>query len=120
MLIRAQPDVKFAIIREMTSRDCNLLNISWLCEIAGVSRSGYYRWLAAENARSIREKRDKEDFALLLEAYSHRGYAKGARGINMHLLHQKPPVVMNIKKIRRLMSKYGLICPVRKANRCCW
>lgn len=27
-----------------------------------------------------------------------------------------PPVIMNIKKIRRLMKKYGLVCPVRKAN----
>jgi transposase InsO family protein len=28
----------------------------------------------------------------------------------------KPPVHMNIKKIRRLMKKYGLFCPIRKAN----
>ena len=34
----------------------------------------------------------------------------------MHLLHQDPPIVMNIKKIRRLMNKYGLFCPIRKAN----
>jgi transposase InsO family protein len=27
-----------------------------------------------------------------------------------------PPVIMNLKKIRRLMKKYGLICPIRKAN----
>ena len=27
-----------------------------------------------------------------------------------------PPVYMNIKKIRRLMKKYGLFCPIRKAN----
>ena len=27
-----------------------------------------------------------------------------------------PPVHMNIKKIRRLMKKYGLFCPIRKAN----
>jgi len=46
MLIKSRADVKFEIIREMTSRDSNLLNISWLCEIAGVSRSGYYRWLS--------------------------------------------------------------------------
>lgn len=31
---------KYKIISEMISRDNNLLNISWLCEIAGVSRSG--------------------------------------------------------------------------------
>jgi len=27
-----------------------------------------------------------------------------------------PPVVMNLKKIRRLMRKYRLVCPVRRAN----
>ena len=25
-------------------------------------------------------------------------------------------IIMNLKKIRRLMKKYGLICPIRKAN----
>lgn len=34
----------------------------------------------------------------------------------MHLLHKKPAVVMNVKKIRRLMAKYGLFCPIRNAN----
>lgn len=116
MLIKAQPDVKFRIIRKMISRDNNLLNISWLCAIAGVSRSGYYRWLAAEDSRKARQEQDKEDFVLILAAYNHRGYAKGARGIYMQLLHRKPAMVMNIKKIRRLMHKFGLICPIRKAN----
>ena len=27
-----------------------------------------------------------------------------------------PPVNMNLKKIRRLMKKYGLVCPIRKPN----
>lgn len=34
----------------------------------------------------------------------------------MRLLHLSPPVVMNLKKIRRLMTKYGLKCPIRKPN----
>ena len=34
----------------------------------------------------------------------------------MCLPHLTPPVIMNIKKIRRLMNKYGPFCPVRKAN----
>ena len=34
----------------MTTRDNNLMNIKWLCEAAGVSRSGYYNWLAIANA----------------------------------------------------------------------
>ncbi|MEA5015694.1 MAG: IS3 family transposase [Candidatus Limiplasma sp.] len=116
MLIREKAEVKFEIIREMTARDNNLLNISLLCKIAYVSRSGYYRWLGAEDVRKAREGQDEQDFGLMLEAYRFRGYEKGARGIYMRLLHQIPPIVMNIKKIRRLMHKYGLMCPIRKAN----
>lgn len=116
MFIQARSDVKFGIIREMTTYDNNLLNISWLCEISGVSRSGYYRWLAAEDVRNVQEEQDRQDFTLILEAYNHRGYSKGARGIYMQLLHQKPAVVMNIKKIRRLMNKFSFKCPIRKAN----
>ena len=107
---------KYAIIREMTLRDNNLLNISWLCEAAGVSRSGYYRYLDTEDLRQQREERDRRDFTIILEAYQFRGYDKGARGIYMRLLHLKPPAHMNIKKIRRLMKKYNLFCPIRKAN----
>ena len=107
---------KYEIIQEMTSRNNNLLNITWLCEAAGVSRSGYYSYLDNQKAREIREKKDIEDFKLIAEAYSYRGYDKGARGVYMRLLHMAPPVNMNIKKIRRLMKKYGLFCPIRKIN----
>lgn len=110
------PEEKYLIIREMTRRDNNLLSITVLCDIAGVSRSGYYRWCAEEPKRIQREAKDRADFELILAAYQHRGYSKGARGIYMQLLHKKPAVVMNIKKIRRLMAKYGLFCPIRKAN----
>ena len=116
MMIKAKPEVKFKLIREMTSRDNNLLNIEWLCEIADVSRSGYYRWLKAEPVRNARDDRDIMDYALILKAYQYRGYDKGARGVHMRLLREKPPVVMNVKKIRRLMNKFDLRCPVRQAN----
>jgi transposase InsO family protein len=107
---------KYAIIRDMTLRDNNLLNIVWLCDAAGVSRSGYYHYLETEDLRRKREDRDQLDFESILKAYRFRGYAKGARSIYMRLLHMAPPVHMNIKKIRRLMKKYGLRCPIRKAN----
>lgn len=48
----------------MIERDNNLLNISWLCETAGVSRSGYYRWINTIDTRNIAEERDKKDFEL--------------------------------------------------------
>ena len=34
----------------------------------------------------------------------------------MALEHMEPPVIMNLKKIRRLMDKFNLSCPIRKAN----
>lgn len=107
---------KYQMIQEMIQREDTQLNITWLCEAASVSRSGYYHYLETEELRIQREEKDQQDFLLIVEAYQHRGYDKGARGIYMRLLHMNPPVVMNIKKIRRLMKKYGLFCPIRKAN----
>ena len=98
------------------NKEDNLLNISMLCEIAGVSRSGYYRWVNAATYREEQELKDRADFEIILKAYNHRGYPKGARGIYMTLLHQEKTIVMNVKKIRRLMKKYRLECPIRKAN----
>jgi len=107
---------KYSIIQEMTQRDNNLLNISWLCEVAQVSRSGYYSYQKAEKLRLQREAQDYNDFLLIARAYKYRGFNKGARGIYMRFLHMVPPVHMNIKKIRRLMKKYELYCPIRRAN----
>ena len=114
MGIQAPAEVKFALIREATLRDNNILKISVLCEIAGVSRSGYYNWISKEPVRKARDDSDQKDFDLVLEAYRFRGYNKGAKGIHMRLLHMG--IIMNVKKIRRLMRKFGLKCPIRKAN----
>lgn len=84
-------------------------------EIAGVSRSGYYRWIKGAAKRAEREMRDRQDFELILSAYNQHGYRKGARGIYVRMLHWQDPVVMNIKKIIRLMDNNS-VCPIRKAN----
>ena len=115
-MIKVPPNAKYKIIQEVASQDDNQLNISWLCEAAGVSRSGYYHYLATEDIREMREQQDRMDFEIILTAYQYRGYDKGARSIYMRLLHMNPPVHMNLKKIRRLMKKFGLVCPIRQAN----
>lgn len=79
-------------------------------------RSSYYNWLKKPCPSSHRNKeaQDELDFRLIRDAYNFRGYAKGVMGIHMRLLHIG--IRMNHKKIRRLMHKYGLACPIRKAN----
>ena len=106
--------MKFEIIYSTINKECNVLSVSRLREIANVSRSGYYSWVNSFSQRERREAKDKADFDLVLKAYKFRGYAKGARSIHMRLLHVG--VCMNLKKIRRLMRKYGLKCPYRKPN----
>ena len=104
----------FEIIHESLMDHDSSLSVTELCEIAGVSRSGYYNWVKSAAARDEKEAKDRADFELILEAYSYRGYKKGVQSINMRLLHMG--IVMNPKKIRRLMHKYNLFCPIRKAN----
>lgn len=94
--------------------ETNTLQVKEMCEMVGVSRSGYYNWIHSEHAQERRNQMDLEAYALILEAYQFRGYNKGARGIHMRLLHKG--VLMNVKKIRRIMKKYHLFCPIRKAN----
>ena len=106
----------FEIIQSTVQLSDNRLSIKDLCATAGVSRSGYYAWLKAAPIREAKELQDRKDFDLILTAYKTRGYTKGAKGIYMALIHMDPPVIMNLKKIRRLMDKYNLSCPIRKAN----
>lgn len=106
----------FEIISRTAAQSGNSLSVNSLCKMAGVSRSGYYAWLKAAPVRERQEQQDREDFDLILNAYKMHGYSKGAKGIHMALLHMNPPVIMNLKKIRRLMDKFNLSCPYRKAN----
>lgn len=72
-MILDAPSAKYALIYESIHREDNVLMVSELCRIAGVSRSGYYRWVNAMPAREAREAKDRADFDLILEAYRHRG-----------------------------------------------
>ena len=47
---------KFEIIHETISKANNTLSVKMLCEIAGVSRSGYYNWVNAADKRDEKER----------------------------------------------------------------
>lgn len=101
----------------MSQRKINRLNISYMCKVANVSRSGYYRYVNNLTSKRYLEKeiKDMQDYDLILTAYKFKNRNKGARLIKM-VLERQEDICMNLKKIRRLMKKYGLICPIRKAN----
>lgn len=111
----SQTQAHYQLIEETVTHSGNHLSIQTLCEITGVSRSGYYHWLTKVKARQAdKELQDQRDFDLILTAYNHRGYTKGSRGIYMYLLHHDQRMARS--KIRRLMTKYNLTCPIRKPN----
>ena len=88
-----------------------------MCDISGVSRSGYYKYFT-ESSQKRREQREKKDQQLrdtILKAYNFKNRKKGARQIKMTLAGEFK-VVFNLKRIRRIMNKYSIICPIRKAN----
>ncbi len=49
------------------------------------------------------------------KAFNHKRRKKGARQIKM-TLENVFQTNYNLKRIRRIMKKYGIICPIRKAN----
>ena len=65
MYINGSPKIRYEIIAETIKCDDNVLNLSYLCGIAGVSRSGFYYWLNNKNTRLASDKADQEDFRVI-------------------------------------------------------
>ncbi len=91
--------------------------ITHLCEVSGVSRSGYYNYFNDKSkvTRDILDRADELVRDNILKAYNFKGRKKGAKQIKMTLEGQFG-IVYNLKRIRRVMKKYNIICPIRKAN----
>jgi putative transposase len=99
----------------MLSNKRNKLPITHLINIAGVSKSGYYEYMKQAEYRAYKDMKDEETFKLILKAYRFKRVKKGAKTIKM-TLEKQFNIIMNLKKIRRVMKKFGLLCPIRKAN----
>lgn len=91
--------------------------VSYLCKVAGVSRSGYYNYFSKKSQMN-REQRENEDLVLkenILKAFYFKRRYKGARQIKM-TLEKHFNIQYNLKRIRRIMKKYNIICPIRQAS----
>ena len=81
-------------------------DVSVLCELADVAKSGYYNWLRTAD----KPEKDYDDYLKVKEVFD-KGKGKfGWRSVKMRLPD------MNHKKIQRIMRKYGLITKVRRKN----
>lgn len=86
-----------------------------LCKVANVSRSGYYKYLKSKNIISYREQLDIESRDNILKAFNYKGFKKGSRSIKM-TLENKFNIIYSRKRIQRVMRKFNIVCPIRRAN----
>lgn len=82
-----------------------------ICDIANVSRSGYYQWLKHVD----KPAKDYEDYLLVKEQFDKGKSKYGWRTIQMKLNTNKG-IIMNHKKIIRIKNKYRLFTKIRKVN----
>lgn len=82
-----------------------------MCSIAKVSKSGYYRWLK----QADKTDKDYDDYLLVKEVFNKGKSKYGWRQVQMGLKRQKK-VIMNHKKIIRIMKKYDLVAKIRQKN----
>lgn len=91
--------------------------ITHLCKVAEVSKSGYYAYFSTKRVNK-REKNDSIDEKLkenILKAFNYKNRQKGARQIKM-VLKSEYGINYNLKRIRRIMKKFNIVCTIRKAN----
>ncbi|MEK4940282.1 IS3 family transposase [Bacillus sp. FSL K6-0042] len=115
--ITLPPSQKYILIRSVIIK-YNLRNmVSHLCKVTGVSRSGYYNYFSVSSQEQRKQKSDQDEIVkeIILKALRFRNRKKGARQIKMTLAGHFQ-VVYNLKRIRRIMKKYEIVCPIRKAN----
>jgi len=82
-----------------------------LCATADVCRSGYYKWLQ----HSDKPEKDYDDYLLVKEMFDDGKRKYGFRTVQMKLSSKKK-VIMNHKKIIRIMKKYRLFVKIRTIN----
>ena len=89
--------------------------VSVLCQIAEISRSGYYKWLHRE--KSKRELQNEKLILLISEAYEERDGILGYRQMTIKI-RREHNVKVNHKRIYRLMKVVGLksVCRKKKYN----
>jgi transposase InsO family protein len=101
---------KFAIIKELTNRGFNVL---LLCELAQVSRSGYYKWVKRQGFISPKQREEEQVKLKIVECYKEVKGIYGYRRVKVWI-EKKYGLKMNHKRVQRLMNVLGIQAVIRK------
>ncbi|MFS0883577.1 IS3 family transposase [Metabacillus niabensis] len=113
--VNLETNKEYQLIYETIEQNQFKRMTKYFCDLLDVSRSGYYSYLKAFDSREAREKSDIEAKEIILMAFNRRGYKKGSRSIKM-ILENDYNIIFSRKKIQRIMNKYGIVCPHRRAK----
>jgi putative transposase len=91
------------------TRSQGAMTIDRLCRLAGVSRAGYYR--------SFQQNEPRRHDTMVRDAVQRIALASGRRHGYRYVTHQlrREGVVVNHKRVRRLMSEDALLCLRKRA-----
>lgn len=101
---------RFEIIEDLRVRH----SLIWLLKLAEVSRSGYYKWRKARQTANERKQKEKELESHLMaihRVHPYFGY------IRMTVALRREGLLVNHKKVYRLMKKLGICSVIRKKRR---
>lgn len=89
-------------------------SVQMLCEIAGVSRAGYYKWL--KHKPSSREMENQQLSQTMITLYEKVGGIYGYRRLTMHLRRETKQRI-NHKRVSRLMKLAGIQSVIRRKRK---
>ncbi|WP_367976194.1 IS3 family transposase [Niallia sp. RD1] len=98
---------RFEIIDKLRSRH----SLSWLFQIAEVSKAGFYKWRKTHSKRAIRLNEDglfKEHILAIHKLHPHLGYKRMTTAL------KREGIFINHKRVRRLMRDLGIRSVIRK------
>lgn len=101
---------KFVIIQEMAG---GYGSIQQLCEIAGVSRSGYYKWVKRQGQPSQKQLEDERLKKKIKECHEELKGIYGYRRVKVWL-KRTYKLNINHKRVQRLMREMGICAVIRK------
>lgn len=104
MVLKAE---RFEIIDELRKTH----PLAWLVKVGEVSRAGYYKWRKTQSKRSLRLEKNqwiKEHILAIHKIHPYYGYKRMTRALF------REGIVVNHKRVRRLMRELGVTSVIRK------